>query len=283
MAAKKATKSKSGAGKGKSDKLSPREALFCQEYLVDLNGKQAAIRAGYAPGSAEVQASRLLSRDKVQKEIARLQEARSKRTEITQDEVLRRLWDQATADVNALVQHRRCACRYCYGIDHAFQWTTERAYREALEIAVFEKVAGEGIREALLEQPELDPRLPTDAGGYGYDRRKPPHPDCPECNGLGIEDVHIADTRNLTGPAAVLYEGVKETRQGIEIKLADRGKALDLIGKHLGLFKERVELDASQELLEAARTLNASTTTLTPGAIDPARLGYVSGSEGGDE
>lgn len=45
--------------------LSPKERAFVREYLLDENGKQAAIRAGYAPNSAEVQASRLLSKDKV--------------------------------------------------------------------------------------------------------------------------------------------------------------------------------------------------------------------------
>ena len=42
------------------------QQLFIMEYVVDLNGKQAAIRAGYSAKTAEVQASRLLSHVKVQ-------------------------------------------------------------------------------------------------------------------------------------------------------------------------------------------------------------------------
>ena len=37
--------------------LTPRQQLFVMEYVVDLNGKQAAIRAGYSTHTAEVQAS----------------------------------------------------------------------------------------------------------------------------------------------------------------------------------------------------------------------------------
>lgn len=40
--------------------LSPRQERFVAEYLVDLNGTQAAIRAGYSPAGAEAQANRLL-------------------------------------------------------------------------------------------------------------------------------------------------------------------------------------------------------------------------------
>ena len=46
-------------------KLSPKERAFVREYLVDQNGTKAAIRAGYAPLSAKVAASRLLTKDNV--------------------------------------------------------------------------------------------------------------------------------------------------------------------------------------------------------------------------
>ncbi len=48
---------------------------FCTEYVKDMNGKQAAIRAGYAERSAEMQASRLLRNDKVKQRVAELREA----------------------------------------------------------------------------------------------------------------------------------------------------------------------------------------------------------------
>lgn len=68
--------------------LNPKQQDFCREYLIDLNGKQAAIRAGYSQKTAEVQASRLLSLAKVQAYLKTVMDERSKRTEITQDYVL---------------------------------------------------------------------------------------------------------------------------------------------------------------------------------------------------
>lgn len=50
--------------------LTHKQRLFVEEYCVDRNGTQAAIRAGYAPGSAEVTASRLLSYTKVSRAVA---------------------------------------------------------------------------------------------------------------------------------------------------------------------------------------------------------------------
>lgn len=47
------------------EELNDKQKRFCHEYIKDHNGKQAAIRAGYAEKSAEMQASRLLSKDKV--------------------------------------------------------------------------------------------------------------------------------------------------------------------------------------------------------------------------
>lgn len=68
--------------------LSPRVLLFVKEYLIDLNGLQAAIRAGYSEKTAGQQASRLLTNVKVQALIEAGMAERSKRTEITADYVL---------------------------------------------------------------------------------------------------------------------------------------------------------------------------------------------------
>ena len=71
--------------------LTPKQELFVKEYLVDLNGKQAAIRAGYAPASAEVHASRMLSNAKVQEMVSEQQGKRAERLEITVDDLVREL------------------------------------------------------------------------------------------------------------------------------------------------------------------------------------------------
>lgn len=67
----------------------PKRERFCQEYLIDLNGAQAAIRAGYAEKNAARQAYQMLTGDKkVQARVSELQAERAKRTEIDQDSVL---------------------------------------------------------------------------------------------------------------------------------------------------------------------------------------------------
>jgi phage terminase small subunit len=68
--------------------LTPKQQRFVQEYLVDLNGKQAAIRAGYSPATAENQASRLLSKDKVAAAVAEAKKTVAERLGITAERVL---------------------------------------------------------------------------------------------------------------------------------------------------------------------------------------------------
>lgn len=71
-----------------ANKLPPKRRRFCEEYIIDCNGTQAAIRAGYSEKTAHVQGSRLLRDAKVQEAIKALQEAASKRVEVTVDFVL---------------------------------------------------------------------------------------------------------------------------------------------------------------------------------------------------
>lgn len=73
----------------KKNGLTPKQAAFVQEYLIDLNATQAAIRAGYSERSAKEQAARLLTNDNVKDAVERAQKARDKRVELTQDYVLK--------------------------------------------------------------------------------------------------------------------------------------------------------------------------------------------------
>ena len=52
-------------GNGSNEVLTDKQKLFCDEYLIDFNGKQSAIRAGYSTRSAESTASGLLRKNKV--------------------------------------------------------------------------------------------------------------------------------------------------------------------------------------------------------------------------
>jgi len=139
--------------------LTPRQQRFVEEYLVDLNATQAAIRAGYSPKTAEQQGSRLLSNAKVAQAISVGRQALSERTEITQDMVLKRLWDIANADPNEISQYRRNACRYCHGHGHRYQWRDEAEWEDAYTLARSKK------------KPK-----PTDEGGFGFDQNAEPHP-----------------------------------------------------------------------------------------------------------
>ncbi|MEF2146661.1 MAG: terminase small subunit [Desulfovibrionaceae bacterium] len=69
-------------------KLTPKQAAFVAEYLIDLNATQAAIRAGYSARTAGSQGERLLKKVEIQIALAEAQQKRAERTEISQDRVL---------------------------------------------------------------------------------------------------------------------------------------------------------------------------------------------------
>ncbi len=68
--------------------LPGKRARFVEEYLVDFNGTQAAIRAGYSVRTAYSQASRLLNDVKVRAELDRRRRDLIERKELSQDRVL---------------------------------------------------------------------------------------------------------------------------------------------------------------------------------------------------
>ena len=82
--------------------LTAKQERFCNEYLIDLNGKQAAIRAGFSAKTAMEQASRLLSNVKVSERIQELQQKRQKRTDITADKVIIELAKIAFFDIRKI-------------------------------------------------------------------------------------------------------------------------------------------------------------------------------------
>lgn len=69
-------------------KLTEKQKRFCDEYLIDLNATQAAIRAGYSARTANEQGARLLANVSVQEYIARKMAERSRRTGVNQDRVV---------------------------------------------------------------------------------------------------------------------------------------------------------------------------------------------------
>ena len=83
--------------------LTPRQATFVRHYLIDRNGKQAAIRAGYSVRTAEVQASILLRYPKVAAAVAELGKEQADKLEITSEAVLLQVSRMAFVDVRRLV------------------------------------------------------------------------------------------------------------------------------------------------------------------------------------
>lgn len=71
--------------------LKPKQRRFCEEYLIDLNGSAAAIRAGYSKKTSRIIAFELLTKPNILAYIQKLKEKRSERTEITADMVVAEL------------------------------------------------------------------------------------------------------------------------------------------------------------------------------------------------
>lgn len=82
--------------------LTAKQELFVQEYLIDLNATQAAIRAGYSQKTAGSQGFDLLIKPEIAKAIAAAQQKRAERTGITQDRVLQELARIAFFDLRKL-------------------------------------------------------------------------------------------------------------------------------------------------------------------------------------
>lgn len=150
-------------------KLTPKQRLFVQEYLIDLNAKQASIRAGYSPANAEFQGHQLINNPKVKQAIELAMYEREQRTKVTQDRVIQELAKIAFINPTDVVNSYDASLH-------------NGAARE-------DTAAISSIRVR---------RIPSK-------------------NGMGIER---------------------------EIKLNDKIRALDLLGKHLGLFNDKLNITA---------------------------------------
>lgn len=233
--------------------LTARQEAFVREYLIDLNGTQAAIRAGYSARSASVTAAENLAKPNVQVALQKAQLARAQRTEITADRVLKEIWAIAIADPRELVQIKVGCCRCCWGEGHKWQRTVAELNHDR-EVFV---TKGGNIADFDMK------------GGIGFDPLKAPHPYCPSCGGDGESRTVLADTRHLSPSAAALYAGAKTGKYGIEIAMHSKMTALEMAAKHLGLYREdnTQKVDALQSLLMGIAGGNAS--GFRPVAIDP--------------
>ena len=86
----------------KPQTLPAKQKLFVAEYIVDWNGRAAAIRAGYSEKTAAQQAARLLTKVNIKTAIAVALEERLERIKIDADWVLKRLTEEVTADLSQI-------------------------------------------------------------------------------------------------------------------------------------------------------------------------------------
>lgn len=72
-------------------RISPKQETFCQEYIKDLNGSAAAIRAGYSRRGARRSASRMLTQPHIRARVEELKAQRAEATKMDAEYVLREL------------------------------------------------------------------------------------------------------------------------------------------------------------------------------------------------
>lgn len=152
--------------------LTAKQKLFVDEYLIDLNATQAAIRAGYSPNNADKIGSELLGKTRVSDAISKAMAERSKRTGINQDRIL----------------------------------------MELAKIALVNPAKVVNFEEATI----LDSALPEDLAAVASVKVKR----FPTKEGEGIER---------------------------EVKFYDKTKALDLAGRHLGMFQDKLVVSGTLE------------------------------------
>ena len=160
-------------------KLTPKQVRFVDEYLVDFNATQAAIRAGYKAKTAHVIGAENLRKPKIAEEIARRQKDLQRRTEISQDRVVKEL--------------------------------ARIAFADATDYACVETLTYEN------EDGTVSP----------------------------VQIVSPKDTDTLSDDQRAAIAGIKHGANGIEVKLHDKIKALELLGRHIGMFNDKLSLSGA--------------------------------------
>lgn len=132
-----------------------------------------------------------------------------------------------------VIQHRRGACRYCYGVGHRYHWR-EHEYLERLdEVEHHNKAKARGAAELMLPDP---------MGGFGYDEAAPPVPDCPNCKGRGVGYTYVKDTSALAPDEEAAFEGIELSANGLKAKYASKSEAAAGLMKLYGLGAENVRM-----------------------------------------
>lgn len=205
--------------------LDRRQQRFIDLWVVSQNAAHAYRDAGYRcknDNVAAVGASKLLKKVKYHPYTKWRQAELFKRTADIQNEIIEQIRSAAGADVRELVEYRRRCCRYCYGTDHLYQFKT---HEMAERIAEYEQLKLEA-------EAAGKPLLPFDPlGGTGYNHTLFPVESCTNCFGDGVGRPFFKDTSDLSPGAVVLYEGVKEGKDGTEMRVATKKSYLEMMSR----------------------------------------------------
>lgn len=211
--------------------IKPKHRQFLDELLADPQHRPGPAYARVYGGDNEKRCHnsgmRLLQREDVAAEYARMQAAAIEAAPITSDEVVKEITLLARADPRGLFEVYRGACRYCHGQDHQYQ-RTPREFREAW---------GKHMRDNGRKDPL---GLAFDhLGGVGFNQRHRPHDGCPECFGLGEVYEYLRDSRDWTPGAARLFSGLQRTKDGLKLSTRSQDHALKLAAQMHRLLVER--------------------------------------------
>lgn len=220
--------------------LLPFHRRFVAEYLSDPERIQykayQRVYGDHIPlAHACARAGKILARPEVKAAIETGEQAILGKLELTATDVLRVIFNVVGSDANELSEWVVGCCRYCHGDGFQYQRRPQE-FRDALA----EYMAKPFTRRDDPYAMKFDMQ-----GGVGYDVRRPPRDDCPECNGEGVGRQVIKDTRNLSEAARMLYNGVRQGKHGVEIMTLSKDKAIELAAKHTGVAKENIKMDAN--------------------------------------
>lgn len=229
--------------------LTPQQEKFAQAVASGKNQAEAYREAyprsrKWKDASVYAQSSALAADNKVSIRVRDLHAAISERAEVNAADVIREAYNILMADPRELVSYQVHCCRHCYGEGFLYQRTAVEFESDQRQHAI---AVANGDAKG-----EFNPM-----GGIGYDERLLPNQSCPSCFGRGVGRVIVADTRNVSRQAASLYAGIKQTKDGLEVKLHSKVDVMDKLFRHLGLYEKDNQQKAGaleglpRELLQA--------------------------------
>lgn len=254
-------KAKPAAKKQPRKPAEDKREIFIRQYRIHRNATQAYREAGYqATTSASQGAYETLRLPYVQARIAELDAADLAALDVKGTDVTRRLVNIAFADIANMTTLHAGACRYCWGVEHRYQWRTPREFSEAVEQHMLKGEAYQANHPA-----------PDNEGGYGYRATMDPNPDCPECDGQGITQVRFKNTRDMTAAERAVFAGVEQTQHGIKYRLNSQPDALVTIAKTLKMFKDEMEVGITDPLAVLLKQILDRAQTMPLAPVPPKR------------